>query len=278
MERKIGEIFEYNGEWYQCIVGNDCENCAFNERKCYTVVDNGDPIGDCCDDRRKDNKNVIFKKLERVGEPYNKLGIVVQKYKVDIPIEMPDEPNMYFRLIDNTVEIEIKQNKENMEEKKVKLDRLVTDYTSNKITYNEFEKAVKELYADKEESKPSLKSFSLESAKSGNPVCTRDGRKARIICFDVKDADYPIIALVEKEDIEVPVSYSKDGKFLINIERKYLDLMMLSEKKEGWVNVYHDNEGNIYTDEYVFNTEKDAIVFHPHNENRKATVKIEWYE
>ena len=54
MERKIGEIFEHNGEWYQCIVGNDCENCAFNERKCYTVVDNGDPIGDCCDDRRKD--------------------------------------------------------------------------------------------------------------------------------------------------------------------------------------------------------------------------------
>ena len=69
MERKIGEIFEYNGEWYQCIVGNDCENCAFNERKCYTVVDNDDPIGDCCDDRRKDNKDVIFKKLEKVGEP-----------------------------------------------------------------------------------------------------------------------------------------------------------------------------------------------------------------
>ena len=123
-----------------------------------------------------------------------------------------------------------------------------------------------------------MKPFDLEAARSGKPVCTRDGRKARIICFDVKDADYPIIALVEKEDIEVPISYSKDGKFLINIERKDLDLMMLPEKKEGWVNVYHDNEGNIYTDEYVFNTEKDAIVFHPHNENRKATVKIEWYE
>ena len=67
MERKIGEIFEYNGEWHQCIVGNGCENCAFNERKCYTVVDNGDPIGDCCADRRKDNKDVIFKKLEKVG-------------------------------------------------------------------------------------------------------------------------------------------------------------------------------------------------------------------
>lgn len=25
MERKIGEIFEYNGEWYQCVEGNSCK-------------------------------------------------------------------------------------------------------------------------------------------------------------------------------------------------------------------------------------------------------------
>ena len=67
MERKKGEIFEYNSEWYKCIVGNDCKDCAFNKRKCYTVVDDDDPIGDCCADRRKDNKDVIFKKLEKVG-------------------------------------------------------------------------------------------------------------------------------------------------------------------------------------------------------------------
>lgn len=24
MERKIGEIFEHNGEWYQCVAGNKC--------------------------------------------------------------------------------------------------------------------------------------------------------------------------------------------------------------------------------------------------------------
>ena len=29
MERKVGEIFEYNGEWYQCIHTKSlgCENC-----------------------------------------------------------------------------------------------------------------------------------------------------------------------------------------------------------------------------------------------------------
>ena len=28
MERKIGEIFEFCGEWYQC-VGGTCRNCSF---------------------------------------------------------------------------------------------------------------------------------------------------------------------------------------------------------------------------------------------------------
>ena len=30
MERKIGEIFEYNGKWYQCVVAIDgCRECSF---------------------------------------------------------------------------------------------------------------------------------------------------------------------------------------------------------------------------------------------------------
>ena len=29
MERKVGEIFEYNGEWYQCMEGTGCYRCAF---------------------------------------------------------------------------------------------------------------------------------------------------------------------------------------------------------------------------------------------------------
>lgn len=46
-----------------------------------------------------------------------------------------------------------------------------------------------------------FKPFNLEQAKAGKPVCTRDGRKARIICFNAKTlCDYPIIALVENSD------------------------------------------------------------------------------
>lgn len=119
MERKIGEVFEYEDEWYQCIVGNDCENCAFNERKCYTVVDNGDPIGDCCADRRKDNKDVIFKKLEKVGEPVLYGLRISQRYKVSIPVELskdPSSPWMSYNLIDNLLYIEVKQDKTNTED------------------------------------------------------------------------------------------------------------------------------------------------------------------
>ena len=34
MERKIGEIFEYKGEWYQCVRGEICADCAFAKKHC----------------------------------------------------------------------------------------------------------------------------------------------------------------------------------------------------------------------------------------------------
>ena len=115
MERKIGEIFEYNGEWYQCIVGNGCKNCAFYEIKCYN--DNNDPIGDCCTLKRKDNKDVIFKKLEKVGEPYPLYGHIVQRYAgVKFPVGLTEKRFINCNEINNTIDIEVKQDKENTED------------------------------------------------------------------------------------------------------------------------------------------------------------------
>ena len=254
MERKIGEIFEYNGEWYQCIVGNGCWDCAFNKRKCSTVVDKGDPIGDCCADRRKDNKDVIFKKLEKVGEMYEKrvsdgTSSTFQRYRVYNSVILPKEPYIYCNFIDSTVEIEIKQNKEDMEEKKL-----------------------------------NLKPFDLEAAKAGKPVCTRDGRKARIICFDRK-GDTSIVALImgdnDREEIH---SYYKDGKSVRNQEYHY-DLMMLPEKKDGWLNVYKreneyisENECNVSTGIAVYKSEGEAKRNINKNEIYVNTIKITWEE
>ena len=115
MERKIGEIFEYNGEWYQCIVGNGCKNCAFYKIKCYN--DNNDPIGDCCALRRKDNKEVIFKKLEKIGKSYNVGKRIFQLYEAFVkPYICNAEVLTINTLEDSYISIEIKQNKEDMKE------------------------------------------------------------------------------------------------------------------------------------------------------------------
>ena len=243
MERKIGEIFEHNGEWYQCAdwAVNPCSKCYFDGKGiCYDELP-------CTSSQRKDKKYVFFKKLEKVGEPYNKSGIMVQKYKADIPIEMPDEPYMYFRLIDNTVEIEIK-NQENMEENKL-----------------------------------NLKPFNLEEAKKGKPVCTRDGRKARIICFDAK-GDKPIIALVEAKGnkdalIEKVERYFINGHSVFEVRETNNDLMMLPEKHEGWLNIYktgNDKFAALVGSDYLYKTEKEAKI--EADPRVLATVKIEWEE
>ena len=93
--------------------------------------------------------------------------------------------------------------------------------------------------------KPTLALFDINLAKQGKPVCTRDGRKARIICFD-KKGKHPIVSLVENGDKEVVNNHYNDGKYW---QEQYPenDLMMLPEKKEGWVVIrrsdIYENEG-----------------------------------
>ena len=293
MEHKIGEIFELGGEWYQCIIGH-CNQCSFDEAGTCKFI--GNPY--CA--YRNDKILACFKKLEKVGEPYIIGNKLIQRYKIYPTTYHINVYGWYYHNLDVkswTIDIEIKQNKEDMEEnndirpydelfspgtvsntkhlakedmeeKKIKLDKLVTDYTSNKITYNEFEKAVKELYADKEESKPSLKSFSLEAAKQGKPVCTRDGRRARIICFDCKDETFQIVALVSgslgKEEI---ISYDKAGYSTTRDHDEML--MMLPEKKEGWINVYKER---------IYSTKEEAIEATYDGVTYIDTIKISWEE
>lgn len=278
MEHKIGEIFEYNGEWYQCVKSDGtCNGC----------VGKFQPYSFCKDFKRCVGK--IFKKLEKVGEPYfnGQYGEVLQEYKYYIPPITPDLRIHIIRL--GIVGIELKQNEEDMEENKTPLlkednalTRTVYAYVNGKVSDKELIRPIKEMSDEYPYDKNGLKPFSLEAAKAGKPVCTRDGRKARIICFDAKQ-DKPIIALVETRcDKDAPIEdiekYFTNGHSVFEDGESCSDLMMLPEKKEGWINIYHDKEGNIYTDENVYNTEKDAINFCPHDKCRVATVKIEWEE
>lgn len=237
MERKVGEIFEYNGEWYQCVeqpkqhdCATVCELCSFN------IIGNCD-LDKCSGTYRSDKKSVIFKKLEKVGEPFKSMGNCYQVYKTYCE---PTNVGLGSSYDGSKVVIKIKQNKENMEEKKL-----------------------------------NFKPFDLEAAKAGKPVCTRDGRRARIICWD-KKGNYPIVALIQdNENSEHIEYYTENGIFSNGGNDKNRDLMMLPQKKEGWVNVYN-SLGVITFSHNPFDTKEEAMK--DKGKYYVDTVKIEWEE
>lgn len=122
-----------------------------------------------------------------------------------------------------------------------------------------------------------MKPFDIELAKAGHPVQTRDGRPARIICYDRK-GNKPIVALIyEKEDnVEYHHFYFNDGTFLTSKNTSPEDLVMASTKKEGWINLYHSS---IYVAgaSNVYETEEEALKCKD-EEGYILTKKIEWEE
>lgn len=256
MERKVGEIFEYNGEWYQCIHTKSfgCENCNLTVQNNIHCIDAFKIRGECLSSNRKDGKSVIFKKLEEVGDPIRIENKSYQKIKA--PCALCDHCAFYdnfsrncklsyyinhypaYSCLTNEMFVEIKQNKENMEEKKL-----------------------------------NLKEFNLEAAKAGKPVCTRDGRKARIICFDAK-CNKPIVALIYDCNKETVFQYLENGRFFVDQIDKY-DLMMLPQKKEGWINIYKDFEDTVCC---AYLTKEDALKNRSIEDGYITTIKIEWEE
>lgn len=111
MERKIGEIFEYNGEWYQCVkedMYDYCKGCAsFENLRCTTLYGNRD----CW-------LKATCKKLEKVGEPYVSYRKLRQRYKLFIPLTLTNgilDEDISGDEVLNIIDIAIKQNTEDME-------------------------------------------------------------------------------------------------------------------------------------------------------------------
>ena len=140
-----------------------------------------------------------------------------------------------------------------------------------------------------EENKLNLKPFNLKSAKAGNPVCTRDGRKARIICFDRKGGEkyngFSIIALItENSDDELIGFFDEKGN--ASGSNSSCDLMMLPEKKEGWINIYDADTTFRYVNGRVYKTKDEAVQEAEEGIVKKLiekneyvdTIKITWEE
>lgn len=122
-----------------------------------------------------------------------------------------------------------------------------------------------------------MKPFDLEAAKAGKPVCTRDGRKARIICFDAKCIK-PIVALIQGSDNSEQIEYyTENGVFSNGGTGKNRDLMILLEKKEGWVNIYGE-EKERYCSNVIYSSKEEALNISKQLKEHITTIKIEWKE
>lgn len=202
--------------------------------------------GDCSG--RLDGASVIFRKLEKVGNPIMVENKSYQKIKV--PDSLCNNCAFYdnfsrncklsyyinhqpaYSCLKDEIFVEIKQNKENMEEKKL-----------------------------------NLKEFNLEEAKAGKPVCTRDGRKARIICFDLNNKNFPIVAIINCDTEENAYQYDIDG--VCDEHDNNLNLMMSPEKKEGWIIIHK---------EAIYDKETAEKIARETTANVIRIQKIEWEE
>lgn len=126
-----------------------------------------------------------------------------------------------------------------------------------------------------------MKQFSLKDyLKNPNRrVITRDGRSVRIICTDA-DAERRIVALVRSEEGESVCDYYDDGTCSDNSD---WDLLFVTEKKEGWINILRNKYGEIIIPGIDICETKEAATEAAEKEERNfgslvATIKIKWEE
>lgn len=125
-----------------------------------------------------------------------------------------------------------------------------------------------------------MREFDIEKAKAGAPVCTRDGRPVRIICFDYQeygqqeaDEKFPIIALVKYDEGERAYVYRESGKCRVD---KNDELVMAPVKREGWV-VINPEEKRCF--QCVFDTQEEADTKASSSKTTDLVVAhIEWEE
>lgn len=250
MERKIGEIFNYQDNWYQCIenTGYGCIICHFNTHNnicCNNVLN---IIGNCLPPYRKDYKSVVFRKLEKVGNPIMVENKSYQKIKV------PDSLCNNCAFYDNF-------------SRNCKLSYYINHQPAYSCLKDEIFVEIKQNKEDMKEKKLNLKEFNLEEAKAGKPVCTRDGRKARIICFDLNNKNFPIVAIINCDSEENAYQYDIDG--ICDEHDNNLNLMMSPEKKEGWVIIHK---------EAIYDKETAEKIARETTANVIRIQKIEWEE
>ena len=86
MERKVGEVFTYNGKIYQVVKSNTCMDCAFRENECSILKSR---IGLCTSSIRSDKTDVVFKEIKDMEIKNNQLTIDIPE-GMEIDLENSD--------------------------------------------------------------------------------------------------------------------------------------------------------------------------------------------
>ena len=122
-----------------------------------------------------------------------------------------------------------------------------------------------------------MKEFNLQEflANPSQKVMTRDGRKARIVCTDMKNKQ-PILALITEGNREDIRFYSQNGVWCNDFPNHKLDLVFAPIKKKGWINIFRCKT-ELYIGD-VFETKEEAEKMGKLSKNYITTIKIEWEE
>lgn len=290
----VGEIRQIgDGKYVQCIEGRGCNNCYFfksdNCPSCYYEYISG-------------NKRVIFKELENIGDPieyngqwFQMVGLAdrAQGCRQCVFRGHCFEEEIHCQI--DAVFVKVKdyepKNKKTMEEKEnekkvdfmsnmeTQVQLLCSEYNDNKITLKNLVSKFKKLFS--EEDKVDCIPFDIEKARNGSDVCTRDGRNARILCFDAK-GDRPIVALIDQNGLsdDYPYKYRINGSFYGDALSD-IDLMIVPSVKTGYVNLYKNHSNNddcIYNTSNVYRSIDDARNHIVDQDNYIDTVEFSWKE
>lgn len=122
-----------------------------------------------------------------------------------------------------------------------------------------------------------MKPFNLKEALAGKSVMTRNGVKV-VRLFHAEEANEANKVIVVLETGLVG-GYAEDGTYYTH-SVSWLDLVMVPQKKEGWINLYQGVLSR-FSGRTIYSSKEAAISaamkyeWEPHE---FVTIKIEWEE
>ena len=123
-----------------------------------------------------------------------------------------------------------------------------------------------------------MKQFSLEKylENPSRKVVTRDGQPVKIHWTNF-DSNGGQLIVAEIEGSGYSTTFFKNGKYFKS-EETPLDLFFATEKREGWINLYENEDGISWISPNYFTSKKAAEEEGKTRTCSVTTIKIEWEE